>query len=247
VLEPSQTANIHHDITLERAMLRDMGWETTCGNGMVDAGEQCDNGTANSDSLPDACRTSCLLAKCGDRVVDTGEQCDSAMSATPCNMNCTLPVCGDGMVAANEECDNGAANSNSTPDACRTTCKPASCGDGVVDSMEGCDAVTATCVQCMVVSGVGGGAGAGGSAATGGSAGLGTGGTAGMATTGGAGPTGAGGTTDTEDDPGKKDTGCGCHVPGSTNGSGSAWALVAAGVSLAAMRRTRRSRSFFSV
>jgi MYXO-CTERM domain-containing protein len=239
VLEPSQTANIHHDITLERAMLRDIGWGTTCGNGMPDAGEQCDNGTANSDSTPDACRTSCLTAKCGDGVVDTGEQCDSAMAAMPCTPTCTLPVCGDGMLAAGEECDNGAANSNSTPDACRTTCKRASCGDGVVDGTEACDAMTATCQQCMTVSGVGGGAGAG--PGTGGTAGTGSsGGSSGMApTTGGAGPTGAGGSGSNEDDPGKKSEGCGCQVPGTGAGAGSVWALVASALSAAALRRRR--------
>jgi hypothetical protein len=237
VLEPSQTANIHHDVTLERAMLRDMGWGTTCGNGMPDAGEQCDNGSANSDTLPDACRTSCLTAKCGDGVVDTGEQCDSTMSATPCTPSCTLPVCGDGMVATGEECDNGAANSNTTPDACRTTCKRAACGDGVVDSTEGCDAMSATCLQCMVVSGAGGSAGAG--PATGGSAGA-SGGSAGMvASTGGAGPTGAGGTDGGEDDPGTKSGGCGCQLPGSTQRVGSPWVLLVGALAAAAIRRRK--------
>jgi hypothetical protein len=237
VLEPSQTANIHHDVTLERAMLRDIGWATTCGNGVVDAGEQCDNGAANSDSAPDACRTSCLSAKCGDGVVDTGEQCDSAMSATPCSITCTLPVCGDGMVTVGEECDNGASNSDSTPDACRTTCKRAFCGDGVVDSTEACDAMTATCQQCTVVSGTGGSAGA----AAGGSAGVATtGGSAGMvATSGGAGPSGAGGTSDDDDD--QKSGGCSCQLPGAAGGAGSAWVVAAGALSAAAMRRRRQA------
>ncbi|TNF25337.1 MAG: hypothetical protein EP329_23210, partial [Deltaproteobacteria bacterium] len=53
-----------------------------CGNGNLEAPEQCDDGTDtgqpayNSDTLPDACRTNCLLAYCGDGVTDTGEQCD---------------------------------------------------------------------------------------------------------------------------------------------------------------------------
>jgi hypothetical protein len=78
VLEPSQTPVIQHDITLERAMLRDLGWATTCGNGTPDLGEECDNGTANSDSMPDACRTTCLRAKCGDSVVDCRQAPKSA-------------------------------------------------------------------------------------------------------------------------------------------------------------------------
>ena len=38
----------------------------TCGNGLVDPGEECDDATANSDSLVDACRTTCQRAGCGD-------------------------------------------------------------------------------------------------------------------------------------------------------------------------------------
>lgn len=246
VLEPSQTANIHHDITLERAMLRDIGWGTTCGNGMLDAGEQCDNGMTNSDSTPNACRTSCLNPKCGDGVVDMGEQCDPGTAGAACNMNCTMPVCGDGMVSMGEECDNGASNSNSTPDACRTTCKRASCGDGVVDMAEQCDAMTATCVQCMTVSGSGGSAGIG----SGGSAGLATtGGSAGtVANTGGTGGTGTGGTGnggygDSGGDYGddvEESSGCGCQIPGTANDAGSAWALVASTLAAAALRRRRQ-------
>ncbi len=81
-----------------------------CGNGVVEGGEQCDDGPNNSDTTPDACRTDCTLAHCGDGVVDTGE-----------------------------ECDDGANNSDSTPDACRTSCMAAYCGDGVVDTGEECD------------------------------------------------------------------------------------------------------------
>lgn len=47
-----------------------------CGDGAVDADEACDDGDANDDAAPDACRTSCLLPSCGDGVVDAGEACD---------------------------------------------------------------------------------------------------------------------------------------------------------------------------
>ncbi|HNC96502.1 MAG TPA: hypothetical protein PKW90_10290, partial [Myxococcota bacterium] len=47
-----------------------------CGDGAVDATEECDEGSANSDSTPDACRSDCRPARCGDRVVDAGESCD---------------------------------------------------------------------------------------------------------------------------------------------------------------------------
>jgi cysteine-rich repeat protein len=47
-----------------------------CGNGFLEDGEECDNGVANSDVTPDACRTTCVNAYCGDGVVDFVEECD---------------------------------------------------------------------------------------------------------------------------------------------------------------------------
>lgn len=109
-----------------------------CGDGVVRTGiEQCDNGAANSDTAPDACRaSSCQLAHCGDGVTDTGEACDGQSNCTP---TCTVNRCGDGVVLEGELCDNGTANSDTAANACRTTCTPASCGDGVRDAGEACD------------------------------------------------------------------------------------------------------------
>lgn len=81
-----------------------------CGDSEQDPGEVCDDGPANSDSNPDACRTDCRLPWCGDGVADTDEQCDQ-----------------------------GAANSDTDPDACRTSCTAPQCGDAVVDSGEECE------------------------------------------------------------------------------------------------------------
>jgi len=115
-----------------------------CGNGILESGEECDNGPANSDTTPDACRTDCTLPSCGDDVVDTGEECDNGPAnsdTTPdaCRTDCTLPSCGDNVTDTGEECDNGPANSDTTPDACRTDCTLPSCGDDVVDTGEECD------------------------------------------------------------------------------------------------------------
>ena len=43
-----------------------------CGDGFLDraAGEECDDGGRNSDTAPDACRTTCKRARCGDGVLD---------------------------------------------------------------------------------------------------------------------------------------------------------------------------------
>jgi hypothetical protein len=52
--------------------------EPVCGNGALELGEQCDEGAANSDTVPGACRTSCRTAHCGDSVIDASELCDGA-------------------------------------------------------------------------------------------------------------------------------------------------------------------------
>ncbi len=129
----------------------------TCGDGNYEpACEQCDDGTANSDSAPNACRTDCTRAGCGDGVIDAGEQCDdgNTQSCDGCSSTCQVEAgyrCGDGIRerACGERCDDGAANSDSTPDACRSDCKLARCGDGVVDSDEECDdGNTVSCDGC---------------------------------------------------------------------------------------------------
>jgi hypothetical protein len=47
-----------------------------CGNGVVEFPEECDNGAQNSDTIPDACRTTCKRAFCGDGVIDLFEDCE---------------------------------------------------------------------------------------------------------------------------------------------------------------------------
>ncbi|HEY0138324.1 MAG TPA: hypothetical protein VGB85_29770, partial [Nannocystis sp.] len=63
-----------------------------CGDGIVDAGEACDNGPANSDTTPNACRTDCVFAFCGDAVIDGGEQCDDgdALGGDGCSAACMI-------------------------------------------------------------------------------------------------------------------------------------------------------------
>ncbi len=102
-----------------------------CGDGIGDIGEQCDQGSNNSDNRANACRTDCRFAYCGDYVKDNGEQCDSrhgnSNSPNNCRESCALPVCGDGIrddgsyesMAFNEECDDG--NDNDL-DGCKRDC-----------------------------------------------------------------------------------------------------------------------------
>ncbi|MBL8617593.1 MAG: thrombospondin type 3 repeat-containing protein [Deltaproteobacteria bacterium] len=62
-----------------------------CGDGVVEGAEQCDDGAGNSDTRPDACRTSCALPTCGDAVIDSGERCDDGgrLGGDACRPDCS--------------------------------------------------------------------------------------------------------------------------------------------------------------
>ncbi len=75
--------------------------ETLCGDGILDAGEECDEGTANSNAPGSPCRRNCrLAASCGDGILDVGEECDdgNVYDGDGCQADCTQP-CGVGLGA----------------------------------------------------------------------------------------------------------------------------------------------------
>jgi cysteine-rich repeat protein len=55
-------------------------------------GEECDDGAANSDAAPDACRSDCRPARCGDGILDGPEGCDDGNVADcdGCSFQCTV-------------------------------------------------------------------------------------------------------------------------------------------------------------
>lgn len=142
------------------------GPSTACGDGLVDAGEQCDDGDQDDTNActnactvarcgdgvvgpgeacddgdqedNDACNNVCVLPTCGDGIVQLGEDCDTSGESVACNANCTTPACGDQFVnpSAGEECDPGAET-----DLCDLDCTLPVCGDGVHNPSagEGCD------------------------------------------------------------------------------------------------------------
>jgi cysteine-rich repeat protein len=63
----------------------------TCGNGMVEAGEECDDGNTRSD---DGCSAECRYEYCGDGIVQStlGEQCDDGnyRNDDGCDMFCQI-------------------------------------------------------------------------------------------------------------------------------------------------------------
>ncbi|MCX4242876.1 DUF4215 domain-containing protein [Paraliomyxa miuraensis] len=109
-----------------------------CGNGILDDGEECDDG--NGDDT-DACPTTCTVAECGDAFVLAGiEECDDGNMSNldACLVGCVAAMCGDGFLWAGVEfCDDG--NGDDT-DGCPSNCMAASCGDGFVwAGVEECD------------------------------------------------------------------------------------------------------------
>jgi cysteine-rich repeat protein len=111
------------------------GSEPQCGNGQVEDGEQCDDGTGNNDT--GACTTGCKDAACGDGLVQAGvEECDEGAQnddTGACTADCKDAACGDGLVQTGvEECDEGAQNDDTG--TCTTGCKDAACGDGFVQT-----------------------------------------------------------------------------------------------------------------
>ena len=63
-----------------------------CGNGVVDPGEQCDDGNSVAG---DGCSPTCRLEVCGNRILDPGEQCDdgNTVAGDGCSPTCRLEVC----------------------------------------------------------------------------------------------------------------------------------------------------------
>jgi cysteine-rich repeat protein len=114
----------------------------TCGNGIIDPGEDCDDGnTADNDG----CSTGCKIEFCGDGKTNNSpnEACDDGTATQNCDIDCTRPSCGDGLVNHSftpvggtdpEQCD-----PPSPGNGCSALCRFERCGNGVVDPGEQCD------------------------------------------------------------------------------------------------------------
>ncbi len=112
--------------------------DAKCGNGVLDANEECDDGNFADD---DDCTSLCISARCGDGYLRAGvEECDdgNAYDDDACTNACVSGSgCGNGHVDPGEACDDG---NTSNDDACLDSCKKASCGDGHLQSgVEECD------------------------------------------------------------------------------------------------------------
>jgi cysteine-rich repeat protein len=136
----------------------------SCGNGIVEGEEECDQGVANSNTMPNRCRTNCRNFHCGDNVRDTGEECDDGnhLFRDGCSGSCrdedASRACGNGILEDPEDCDDGKRCTNTgdpcflasdcsggicsafNGDGCSTTCtREVLCGDGKRGGSEVCD------------------------------------------------------------------------------------------------------------
>ena len=97
------------------------GCTPTCGNGVMEAGEDCDDGNLENT---DACLNNCKAASCGDGFIEAGvEDCDDTNLSDndACTNACKMAICGDGLTwVGTEDCDD--ANADDT-DTCDVACK----------------------------------------------------------------------------------------------------------------------------
>lgn len=103
-----------------------------CGDSVIDAGEQCDDGNRMDE---DGCSATCA--------VEHGNYCGGEPSVC-------ISVCGDGVVALSEPCDDA---NNEDEDGCSAKCEVENgyecgsepsicgpkCGDGIIAGFEECD------------------------------------------------------------------------------------------------------------
>ncbi len=136
-VEDSSTSGLNESTGEGRDAGTSTGSASVCGDGRVDADEECDQGSENGEGEP--CSPDCKLPICGDGRVGFGEECDDGNDedTDACRNDCSLPICGDGVVSVGEGCDDGVNNGPDGP--CLRDCRLSTCGDGIVVSGEECD------------------------------------------------------------------------------------------------------------
>ena len=114
-----------------------------CGNGILDPGEQCDDGNLVDG---DGCDSNCTPTGCGNGVVTTGEQCDDGNTTDGdcCSTTCQLETDGG-------PCDdqNGCTRTDTCSAGVCTGGDPVICLDDgdVCNGPESCDPATGGCVS----------------------------------------------------------------------------------------------------
>ncbi|UCC30026.1 MAG: right-handed parallel beta-helix repeat-containing protein [Phycisphaerales bacterium] len=119
----------------------DMGayeFVSSCGNGVVDPAEECDDAGES-----EVCDLDCTIAECGDDTLNVTayEACDDGNTSDcdGCRGNCSAVegTCGDGILdLVCEECDDG---NTAHGDGCDENCILEVCGNGILQFNEECD------------------------------------------------------------------------------------------------------------
>jgi len=134
--------------------------DETCGNGVLDPGEDCDD---DNNVSGDGCSATCVGEYCGNGVSDPSEACDDGMHCTDGTTSCTSAgdctgigdgscatrdgtgcsatcasdeTCGNDVVDPGEDCDDGGTTAD---DGCSATCTAEFCGNNTTDGVETCD------------------------------------------------------------------------------------------------------------
>jgi cysteine-rich repeat protein len=110
--------------------------DTSCGNGVREGAEACDDGNVVDG---DGCDSTCTVTGCGNGVLTAGEACDDGnlVVGDGCSPTCTVEgVCGDGVLETFEQCDDSNMVSG---DGCDANCTVTGCGNGIVTTGEQCD------------------------------------------------------------------------------------------------------------
>lgn len=106
------------------------GTPVFCGNSVVDAGEQCDDGNLSEE---DGCDSNCTLTACGNGIVTSGEECDDGnpTDGDGCDADCSL-TCpdedADGACDADDNCvgtynpEQGDEDADGIGNACDPVC-----------------------------------------------------------------------------------------------------------------------------
>ncbi len=145
----------------------------TCGNGVLDANEQCDDGnTVGGDGCSKTCQVEdgytcptpgkpCIKsAICGDGILTSPEVCDdgNTVGGDGCSADCSavepgwscrvpgkkcVPDCGDGKVELGKQCDDGNTNSG---DGCSSTC--------LIEPGWSCTGSPSVCTQAVCGNGI---------------------------------------------------------------------------------------------
>lgn len=122
---------------VNQTMSRFRAFASTCGNGKVETGEQCDDGnTMSNDGCSSLCQKDTRIPSCGDGVQDPGEQCDdhNKQDGDGCSSTCTTETgftctgtaptvctakCGNHVLDQGEQCDDG---NRTNGDGCSSSC-----------------------------------------------------------------------------------------------------------------------------